>query len=62
MEAGQLRRAKPDTAAAHLLGMLESEYQQHLLGAASEPPTAAQVSQSVQDAVAVFLRGYAPAA
>lgn len=62
MDAGRLRQARPDTAAAHLLGMLESEYQQQLLGAASEPPTAEQVSQSVRDAVSVFLRGYAPAA
>lgn len=61
MGAGQLRNARPETAAAHLLGMLESEYQQNLLGATSEQPPEASIKQSVRDAVSVFLRGYAPA-
>ncbi|QEL55627.1 TetR/AcrR family transcriptional regulator [Chromobacterium paludis] len=60
MDAGRLQKAKPTTAAAHLLGMLESEYQRHLLGAACEQPTREQIAESVRDAVAVFLRGYAP--
>ncbi|QIY79822.1 TetR/AcrR family transcriptional regulator [Chromobacterium violaceum] len=60
MEAGRLLEAEPATAAAHLLGMLESEYQRHLLGASSELPSNDQIAQSVGAAVAVFLRGYAP--
>lgn len=60
MVAGRLLEAGPATAAAHLLGMLESEYQRHLLGASSEQPSRDQIAQSVRDAVAVFLRGYAP--
>ncbi|RMC95479.1 TetR family transcriptional regulator [Aquitalea palustris] len=60
MEAGQLMPVQPKTAAAHLMGLLESEYQQHLLGAAKDVPSEMQIIQSVNDAVDVFLRGYAP--
>ncbi|MDH2431780.1 TetR/AcrR family transcriptional regulator [Pokkaliibacter sp. MBI-7] len=60
MLAGRLRPGKPETAAAHLLGMLEGEYQDFLLGATDTQPTAEQIAQSVDDAVAIFLRGYAP--
>ncbi|PXX43377.1 MULTISPECIES: TetR/AcrR family transcriptional regulator [Aquitalea] len=61
MAAGHLRPANPATAAAHLLGMLESEYQDYLLGATAGPAQPQHISRTVQDAVDVFLRGYAPA-
>ena len=60
MELGHLRPARPNTAAAHLLGLLESEYQQHLLGAAKEFPPDEKIIQSVNDAIDIFLRGYTP--
>ncbi|PXF29058.1 hypothetical protein WH50_22755 [Pokkaliibacter plantistimulans] len=60
MLAGRLRPGRPETAAAHLLGMFESEYQEFMLGATDTLPTQERINQSVADAVSMFLRGYAP--
>jgi AcrR family transcriptional regulator len=61
MQNGILCNARPETAAAHLMGTLESEYQNHFLGIEKNPPSREKIRKSVEDAVAFFLRGYAPA-
>ncbi|WP_044559791.1 TetR/AcrR family transcriptional regulator [Azospirillum sp. B4] len=60
MERGRLRPADPDRAAAHLRGLLESEYVELFLLGMAEKPDAAAIDAAADAAVDLFLRGYAP--
>lgn len=62
MAAGRLRQARPWTAAMHLIGLLEAEYQEQIIVGITELPPVEQIRASVAEAITVFLAGYAPAA
>ncbi|MFC3533630.1 TetR/AcrR family transcriptional regulator [Vogesella facilis] len=62
MAAGRLRQARPWTAAMHLIGLLEAEYQEQMIVGITALPPVEQIRASVADAVRVFLAGYAAAA
>lgn len=62
MAAGRLRQAGPWTAAMHLIGLLEAEYQEQIIVGITELPAVEQIRTSVAEAIKVFLAGYAPAA
>jgi AcrR family transcriptional regulator len=58
MEAGQLRLADPNVAAAHLIGLLKSEvYDRYLLNV-DELVSEVRINQAVENAVLVFLAAY----
>ncbi|MEQ6289394.1 TetR/AcrR family transcriptional regulator [Vogesella sp. GCM10023246] len=62
MAAGRLRQARPWTAAMHLIGLLEAEYQEQIIVGITELPPVEQIRASVAEAIKVFLAGYAPVA
>lgn len=62
MDAGRMRRADPQVAALHLLGLLDAETVRRSLFEAAGVLSRAQIRQAVDRAVAVFLAAYGPAA
>jgi AcrR family transcriptional regulator len=60
MNAGQLRRADPNVAAAHFRGLLESEVFEPGLFNARPELSASEVKAVVERAVEVFMAAYAP--
>lgn len=62
MDAGRMRRADPQVAALHLLGLLDAETVRRSLFEAIGVLSRAQIRQAVDRAVAVFLAAYGPAA
>lgn len=62
MNAGQLRRADPNVVAAHFRGLLESEVYESGLFNARRELKPKEVKATVERAVSVFIRAYAPTA
>jgi AcrR family transcriptional regulator len=62
MDAGQLRRVDPKVAAAHFRGLLESEVYESGLFNARRELKPKEVKATVERAVKVFMRAYAPTA
>ena len=61
MDEGHLRQADPLLAAHQLRALIETDIVERcLLGAIDVPPTAAAVSRAAKNAVATFMRAYAP--
>jgi AcrR family transcriptional regulator len=61
MDAGQLRNADPDLAAAQLRALLEAEvFEPLLLQALDTPPNDRALKKAAARAVDTFLRAYAP--
>ncbi|HEX5363591.1 MAG TPA: TetR/AcrR family transcriptional regulator C-terminal domain-containing protein, partial [Gallionella sp.] len=61
MDAGQLRKADPDLAAAQLRALLEAEvFEPLLLQALDTPPNDRALKKAAARAVDTFLRAYAP--
>jgi AcrR family transcriptional regulator len=63
MDEGQLRQGDPLLAARQLRALLEADIVERcLMGALRAPPSAVAISRAAEDAIAAFLRIYAPSA
>lgn len=61
MDAGHLRKDDPLQAAYQFRALLEADILERcLLGAEEAPPSSAAISRAAKNAVAAFLRAYAP--
>lgn len=60
MAAGRLRPARPWQAAVHLINLLEADYLESFMTGFAETPGTQQIVASAQEAVQVYLHGYAP--
>jgi AcrR family transcriptional regulator len=61
MERGELRRADPMIAAAHLLSLLQAEHSHHVFFRSSASLGSDTITHTVSRAVTAFLQGYQPA-
>ena len=60
MDAGQLRRADPMTAAEHMLALCEAGPVHNRMRGWVAPPTDAEIARAAEAAAEAFLRAYAP--